>query len=147
MRRGGFDPVLHYLDDFILFGPSGEPQCKNLELTLQICSELGVPVAEGEAVGPTTVLTYLWMELDTTQLELRLLKDKLLRAQGIIARWRHRRGCTKQKLLFLIGLLQHTCRVEWSGRSFLRRMINLSTMAREPHYHIWLNTGFHSDLQ
>ena len=58
-----------------------------------------------------------------------------------------RKSCMKHELLSLIGLLQHACRVVRSGRSFLRRMINLSSVAREPHHHIRLNMGFRSDLE
>ncbi len=46
----------------------------------------------------------------------------------------------------LIGHLQHACRVVKPGRTFLRRMINLSTVARELYHHIRLNRGFRSDL-
>ena len=35
----------------------------------------------------------------------------------------------------------------WPGRSLLRRMITLSTVARELHHRIRLNRGFRSDLQ
>jgi len=47
----------------------------------------------------------------------------------------------------LIGQLQHACRVVRAGRTFPRRMIDLSMVAKELHHHIRLNRGFRSDLQ
>ena len=53
----------------------------------------------------------------------------------------------ERELLSLIGQLQHACCVVRPGRTFLRRMINLSTVAKELHHRIRLNLGFRSDLQ
>ena len=76
-----------------------------------------------------------------------LVADSVRRIQVLVASWRSKKSCTKRELLSLIGLLQHACRVVRSGRSFLRRMINLSTVVSDPHHHIWLNKGFRSDLE
>ena len=98
-------------------------------------------------MGPTTCLPFLGIEMDTEKGLLRLPKEKLCRVQSLVASWRSRRGCKKRELLSLIGLLQHACRVVRPGRSFLRRMITLSTVVQEPHHHIRLNKGFRSDLR
>ena len=87
------------------------------------------------------------IELDTVSWELRLPHEKLRRTQTLVAAWRKKKACTKRELMSLIGVLQHACRVVRSGRSFLRRMINLSTVVKEPHHHIRLNLGFRSDLE
>ena len=85
--------------------------------------------------------------MDTQRWELRLPQEKLSRIQLLVASWRCRKSCTKKELLSLIGLLQHACRVVRAGRSFLRRMINLSSVAREPHHHIRLSVGARSDIE
>ena len=74
------------------------------------------------------------------------------RAAGTVSKnncdqWRLRKSCKKRDLLALIGQLQHACRVVKPGRSFLRRMIDLSMTARELHHFIRLNRGFRSDLE
>ena len=46
----------------------------------------------------------------------------------------------------VIGQLQHACAVVKAGRSFLRRMIELSKIAHKPCHYIRLNHSFHSDL-
>ena len=47
----------------------------------------------------------------------------------------------------IIGQLQHACSMVKPGRSFLRRMIDLSRGVRELHYKVCLNAGFRSDLK
>ena len=61
--------------------------------------------------------------------------------------WSSRKKCIKRDLLSLIGKLNFACRIIPAGRTFLRRLIDLSTTARLPHHHISLNTiTYHSHL-
>ncbi len=53
----------------------------------------------------------------------------------------------KKAAVTLIGHLQHMCHVVRTGRVFLRRMIQLSTVAKKLHHCIRLNKGFRSDLE
>ena len=52
----------------------------------------------------------------------------------------------KRELDSLIGQLQHARAVVKAGKSFLRRMIELSEIAHKPCHYIRLNRSFHSDL-
>ena len=46
IRRRGVRYVDHYLDDFIVLGPKGTPVCSQvLDMVLQACADLGVPLA------------------------------------------------------------------------------------------------------
>ena len=73
--------------------------------------------------------------------------DKLGRLQKEISLWTSRKFTTKRDLLSLTGQLQHAASVVRLGRSFLRRMIFLSTIPRELHHRVRLNRGFRSDLR
>ena len=149
MSHHSIQAALHYLDDYIFFGPSGTPECAEaLKMALQLCERLGVPVSKLKIEGPATVLSFLGILLDTVALELRLPDDKLRRLKTLIQQWKLKKSCTKRELLSLrIGQLQHACRVVRPGRTFLRHMINLSTWAKELHHHLRLNASFRSDLQ
>ena len=46
----------------------------------------------------------------------------------------------------LIGQLSHAAKVVKPGRTFLRRLIELSTSARELHHHIHLNASARADI-
>ena len=113
--------IMHHLDDFLLFGAPGLSQCgEALQLAMDGCTRLGVPIAESKMEGPKEGNTFLGIELDTAKGELRLPKEKLQHLQRKIRQWTSRRSCTKKNLLSLIGQLQYACCVVQPGRTFLR---------------------------
>ena len=127
LHSGGVRFVLHYLDDFLIAGPPASKECDQaLRATLQICEELGIPIAEEKVEGPGTCLTFLGIDIDTERWQLRLLGEKLQRVRILVSSWRRKKGCTKRELLSLIGMLQHASKVVHPGHSFLYRMIDLS---------------------
>ena len=85
--------------------------------------------------------------MDTIEEEIRLPCEKLHRLQREIQLWERRKSTSNRELLSLIGELQHVCCVVRPGRSFLRCMITLLTVAKELHHRIRLNKGFRSDLR
>ncbi len=77
---------------------------------------------------------------------LRLPKEKLDRINSLLADWSNMKSCTKKELQSLIGQLQHAATVLKPGRTFLRRMYDMLSLAKHPHHHIRLNANFKSDL-
>ncbi len=106
-----------------------------------------MPIAPAKTEGPATKLTFLGIEFDTASLTISLPREKLERLCTMIRDWESKKSCTKRELLSLIGYLQHACLVIKPGRSFLRRMIDLSAGARALHHRVRLNAGFRSDLK
>ena len=148
LQQRGACALLHYLDDFLLVGkPESEECAASLELTRTVCQQLGVPLAMHKLEGPSCSLVFLGIVIDTVAMELRLPSERLVRLGRLIGQWRLKKACTKRDLLSLIGQLQHACRVVKPGRSFLRRMIDLSTTVKELHHFVRLNKGFRSDLE
>ncbi len=148
MTCRGIQEGIHYLDDFLFGGRPASDECQvALSTALATCAELGFPVASEKIEGPSSVITFLGIELDTVASEVRLPKTKLQLTVGELERWSHRRSCTKRELLSLIGVLQHASMVIKPGRAFLRRMINLSKSVRNLERGIRLNVSFRSDLQ
>ena len=146
-NHGEVTESIHYLDDYLFVGAPASGECaRALQSALRLCDQLGVPVAADKLSGPSTKLTFLGIELDTVRMELRLPSEKLERLKGVITEWQSRKVCSKRDLQSLIGQLQHACRVVRSGRTFLRRMINLLSVVVEPHHHIRLNRSFRADL-
>lgn len=147
MGRRGVKEAIHYLDDFLLFGSPGSAECgAALQNSLRLCEELGVRVAPHKLEGPGTAITFLGILIDTDRGILQLPPDKLGRLKALVLSWKGRKCCRKRELLSLIGQLQHACKVVRAGRTFLRRMINLSAVASELHHRIRLNKEFRSDL-
>ena len=70
--------LIHYLDDFLLAGPPGQPTCsESTETMLRVCERLGIPVALDKLEGPATTITFLGITIDTTLQQLQLPPDKL----------------------------------------------------------------------
>ena len=148
LAHEGVRGIIHYLDDFLFVGRPQTSECAvALDLAEGVCQCLGVPLALEKTEGPTCSLTFLGVCLDTEAMELRLPAEKLTRLAALVRQWQGRKKCQKRELLSLIGQLQHACRVVKPGRSFLRRMIDLSTTTSELHHRIRLNCGFRSDLE
>ena len=140
--------AMHYLDDYLLLGPPGVEVCeKALQLSMGICDSLGLRVAKGKTKGPATTITFLGILIDTEAGVLKLPPGKLSCLKAMIGECRGKKCCRKRELLSLIGQLQHASRVVRSGRTFLRRMIDLSLVAKELHHRIRLNQAFRSDLE
>ena len=58
LRQTGVDFVLHYLDDFLLIGPPGSPECAQaLHTLLTTFHRLGLPTAE--VSGPYIMSNFL----------------------------------------------------------------------------------------
>ena len=79
---------LHYLDDFLLLGTAGSPDCQAaLDTTLGACERLGLPVAPEKTEGPCTRLTFLGIKIDTVANQLRLPRDKQENLQTALRYW------------------------------------------------------------
>ena len=147
MRRHGVRNAMHYLDDFLLLAPPREDECRvALATSLRLCHSLGERVAPHKTEGPSTIMSFLGIRIDTARFIISLPPEKLTRLRVLIRKWRGRRACRKRELLSLIGQLQHACKVVRAGRTFLRRMIDLSMVAKKTHHSIRLNKAFQSDL-
>ena len=147
LRRRGVARIDHYLDDFIVIGPPGSPECAMaLDTVLRGCADLGVPLAMDKLEGPVPCLTFLGIEIDTEAEVLRLPQVKFERMRATLELWSARKVCKRKELESLIGILQHACKVIRPGRSFLRRMIDLLRVSHRPHHHIRLNHQFRADL-
>ena len=126
LAQEGITHIFHYLDDFAVVGPPDSPICQHaLDTLVRKFAELNVPLAMEKLDGPSTVITFLGIEIDTSKQELRLPEDKLQRLLDLVKEWGRKRACTRQELESLIGTLHHACSIIRSGRSFLRRALAL----------------------
>jgi hypothetical protein len=100
-----FHITSYRLEAAALQKPGSEECSNNLAIIRNTCSITGTPIEEDKVEGPATTLPFLGIELDTTQLEIRLPADKLQRLQEETREWRREKGGIKWDLLSLIGTL------------------------------------------
>ena len=136
----GPDNIIHYLDDFFIATLPNKELCSHrINVIKQVFDSLGVPLAEDKTVGPITALTYLGIELDSVRMEVRLPLEKRENLLIELQSWSERKKCAKKQLLSLIGKLAFAAKVIPSGRTFLRRLIDLSSTATKLSHRITLN--------
>ena len=106
---------------------------------IDLCNQLGVPLAPGKTVGPPSSITFLGIILDAVRMEARLPDDKLLKARALFLEFTRKQKVTLKELQSLVGVLNFACSVVVvPGRAFLRRLIDLTMGCFKPHHHIRL---------
>ena len=116
--------MLHLLDDFLTISGSHEQCSRELFLFLELCSFLGIPMAPEKTMGPSTVLSFAGIVLDTVRSEARFYLHA--------ARLLKRKKVTLRELQSLIGLFNFACSVVLPGCTFLRRLIDLTIGISRP---------------
>jgi hypothetical protein len=101
-----FNEMKHYLDDFIFSGIENSDQCKALmNYFLSISQELGIPITDEKI--PVTVLTFLGLEIDTEDMAIRILQEKLESIKADLMFYsKPRLEQTPEKLCPLVYLIQ-----------------------------------------
>ena len=107
---------------------------------------LPAPLVASKTLGPSQVLEFMGIELDSIRMRARLPEDKLTCTRELLTSFTRRRSARLVELQSLIGTLQFACRVVVPGRTFLQRIINLTRGVPSRFHHIRLNKEFYKDL-
>lgn len=140
--------LIHILDDFLFVGPPNSNKCQcDMQKFLSMCDTTGVPINEGKTVFPTTCITFLGLELDSKIMEARVPPDKLVKMRELLDSTSRKKKITLRELQSLIGFLNFCCTVIRPGRSFLRRLIDLTKKVSRPFHKITLNKESRRDIK
>ena len=146
--RTGDNNLLHYLDDFLFAGKNDSNDClKLLQSFREICSTLGVPLAEDKTVGPCTVLCFLGFEIDTIEMTIKIPSQKVLDIRVKLFSVLQNRKITLRQMQSLIGSLQFACRAIRPGRAFCRRLISSISGLTKPFHHVTVTKHIKADLR
>ena len=141
--------AIHYLDDFLVScNPySSLSDAGHMRSRVEgLFGRLNDPIANHKTDGPTSVLTFLGIEIDTDQFQLRLPSAKILRLNSLLQQWARRRCCTRKDLESLLGHLSHAAIVIKPGRIFLASLFSLLSVVSHPSHFIRLNVEARTDL-
>ena len=142
----GIPAVIHVLDDFLFIAPTEQMAKTSLGKFLQLCESIGIPIAHEKTEGPSRVMTFLGIELDSEVMQATLPSDKIEKCRTLITQLLHRNKVRLRELQSVIGTLNFACAVVRPGRTFLRRLINLTVGASRTFHHIRLNKQAKADL-
>ena len=88
--------ILHLLDDFLIVALT-ESLCQSqLNIFLTMCYYLGIPIAPEKTLGPSQILSFAGIELDSCLMEARLPLDKVQKFIEIITDFLKRKKVTLQ---------------------------------------------------
>ena len=66
IHKAGVTYIYHYLDDFAILGSPNSEECYRRLCCLQtVAAELGVPLAPDKQDGPTTVIVFMGIVIDS----------------------------------------------------------------------------------
>jgi len=104
-------------------------------------------MAPEKTVGPSAVLSFAGIELDTMRSVACLPHDKVMRCTSMLSDHLKRKKVTLRESQSLIGLLNFACSVVLPGGAFLRRLIDLTIGISHPQYFIKLTPSVKSDMR
>lgn len=146
--KSGKDSISHYLDDFIFAGSSESNACQVLMACFtEVCSELGIPIAERKTVGPSPVMVFLGLELDTIQLQVRIPQEKLLKLKSVLLSLMKKKKATLKEFQSLLGLLNFCSRAIPSARAFNRRFYDAIIGLTKPLHHLRITKSIKEDIR
>ena len=137
---------VHILDDFFLASISKPVGSLQLESFLKMCEDIGLPMAPDKTFWPANVMTFVGYEIDTMLREVRLPFDKVEKCKNEISKLISRNKATLREIQSLVGLLNFACAVILPGRSFLRRLIDLTIGMQAPYHYKRLTLSVKEDL-
>lgn len=123
----GVEVVIHYIDDFLFVIKSRDEAAEALRKALDLCVDLGIPMAPAKTEGPCTSLTFLGIELDTVQMEARLPSQKLDEIRRLALVWAGKSLATVRELQSIAGVLVFAASVVRPGRFFVRSFFALAS--------------------
>lgn len=131
-----------YYGRFLFIGPPISSKCYNALMSFyKLAQNIGLPIKPSKTVLPTTTLTFLGLELDTVKFEIRLPQDKVVSLMEEVLKLKSQKSATLKQLQSLIGMHNFACKFVPPGRTFLRRLIDLTVGLKKPYYHRRLNSG------
>ena len=148
MLQEGASWVGYYLDDFITMGPASSEECQmNMTIMESTCGKAGIPHQDLKNGWPLLKDHVFRNGTGHSGWSEQMPHDKLQELQELFDAWHSKKTCIKKDLQSIVGLLNHACKAVCSGRSFIRRLIDLTAMQREEDDEVRLNVEAHSDIE
>jgi hypothetical protein len=115
---------VRYLDDLFLVGHSAEQVKQQLSTAQSSIHEFGLVVNPDKTEGPSQVLSFLGIKLDSIKQTLSCTKARVIELTGLLESLRRKHVITRHHAESLIGKLSFAAQVLPGARPFMRRMLD-----------------------
>ncbi|XP_050390001.1 uncharacterized protein LOC126808959 isoform X3 [Patella vulgata] len=140
--------ISHMIDDFFFIGPPNTSVCADsLQNFMSLTQYLHIPIKASKTVNPTTTITIYGIEIDSIQMVSRLPDEKVIKVRAALSECLDKRKVTLKQLQSLLGLLNFVTLVVVPGRTFLRRLYDLTIGVAKPYYKVRLNNSAKADIR
>ena len=146
-KLGASPDTYHYLDDTVTCSPSERETNRSIDIFNETARKAGFTLQQQKCTRATQTLEFLGIEINTLKQTLSITQDRMNEIVSELQSWLTTKVCTKRQLLSIIGKLSFAAKVVRSGRTFLRRLIDLSKTVKHLHYKIKLNKAARADFK
>ncbi len=147
VNKFGLIHTYHYLDDFCVVEPSYFLCKQALDTLMVVFKRIGVPISHDKTEGPGGILTFLGISLNARDMIASVPQDKLLKYSAQIDELLNSEFTTQGEIKSLIGKLNWCTSILISGRSFIRRFIDLALGPHRPSMLVTLTREVKLDLE
>ncbi len=139
--------VIAYLDDFLVITRTKQMCAQALRTLIFVLRRLGFDINWKKVDGPSTILTFLGVEINTERMALSLPAVKCKQFLDLLQQFQTRQRASKRQLESLIGKLSWASQVIQGGRTFIRRLLNVKNSLLGKHHMAKLDIEFRLDIQ
>ena len=145
VKTNGKVPV-NYLDDFFFIALL-KALCDNqVNVFLQVCTDIAFPVSLDKTFWGAQLMTFLGLLIDTMRGLVCIPAEKVDRATNSILDMLKKRKTTVKVLQRLCGYLNFLCKCIVPGRAFTRRLYAHVSPKMKAHHHLNITKEMRSDL-
>ena len=137
--------MVNYLNEFIGISPP-ERAWRDYDYTGLLLQELSLEELSQKACPPSTVMTCLGVEVNSTSLTLSVNPKWLTELEELLLQWTKRRSATKSELQLLVGKLSFVSKCVWQSCLFLSHIFTLLRSLQHNHHHMKLSKEYHRDI-
>ena len=153
--KTGSKTITNYLDDFLFISYLRCLCNAMIRKFIQLCKQIGVPIAEEKTEWATTALVFLGILLNGKQFTLSIPLEKQQKALHLLNSMIDKKKSTIKEAQTLTGLLNFLTKAIFPGRMFTRRMyakcatheITKTGKRLKPHHHVSVDREFKFDCQ
>ena len=142
----GAPRVVNYLDDFLVIADSAEECLAARNVVTAVITHLGFEVSWKKVTTPSQVTTFLGITIDSVSMELSLPMAKIEKLKLTLETTMAKGSASKKELECIGGLVSHCSYVVRGGRTFSRRIFDLSASYSRHAKAIPLDDAIKADL-